>query len=220
VADGKLTTADIIERLQARHPMFEGRWANIVEFQRIDFVAVGTWPSTKYVVHGYEIKTSRADWLRELKDPLKSIDGRAKVDFWWLAAPAGTVKEGELPDGWGLIEVNGRGTHIRVEAPRLRPPLPKKWVGGDLDPEWAARSAFAGMARRVAYAEADRMALMGLADIMDVEPALDGSAILTGRKTAYQREFRKARSSGKPRRKSPSRQRRKAQWEKSQETGW
>src|SRR5689334_9958361 len=34
--------------------------------QRIDAVAYGMWAKTEHVVHGIEIKTSRADLLREL----------------------------------------------------------------------------------------------------------------------------------------------------------
>jgi hypothetical protein len=213
----ELTTADIIGRLQTRWPMYEGKWANVVEFQRVDFMAVGTWPSTKFVVHGVEIKTSRSDWLRELKDPSKSLEGKARCDHWWLACPPGVVKDGELPDGWGHIEVTSTSSTIIVEAPALRGPTPKKYAGGKLNPEWMHRSNFASMARRVAYAEADRAALAGLGDIMDVTPALDGAAILTGRHTAFQKEIRKSR---KPRKKSPSRARRTQQWERNQETGW
>lgn len=189
-----MKTEDIIKILRGRHPMFQGQWACLVEFQRVDFLAVGTWPSTKFVVHGYEIKTSRADWLRELKDPQKSMEGRAKVDHWWLAAPAGTLQPGELPEDWGYLEVSETGFKVVHQAPLLRPALPKKFTAGGMNQEWAARAAFAGMARRVAYAEADREALLALGDVMDLEPALTGAAIKTGRATPFQKEIKKARA--------------------------
>ncbi len=190
-----MKTEDIIKRLQSRHPMLQGQWANVVEFQRIDFLAVGTWPSTRFHVHGYEIKTSRSDWLRELKDPAKSAEGMAKVDQWWLAAPAGVLKDrSELPEGWGYVEVTETGTTVRHYAPILRPPLPKKHRDGKVDHEWGERAAFAGMARRVAYAEADRKALLALGDVMDLDPALAMAAITTGRHTAFQKELKKTRS--------------------------
>lgn len=217
-----MKTEEVIARLKARYPMFEGKWATVVEFHRIDLVAVGTWPSTGFVVHGFEIKVSRADWLRELKDPSKSVEGRSKVDHWWLAAPDGILKEDELPDGWGHLRVTPGGTYVVTEAPRLRQALPKKWNGPKLDDVWAARAAFAGMARRVAYAEADRDALLGVLDINDdASPALDGAAVVTGRNTEGQKAHKKRRSAGKRRHSgSPARQKRRADWEAKNEVGW
>lgn len=188
-----MKTEQIIAKVRGRHPMFQGQWACIEEFQHVDLLCVGTWPSTKYVVHGYEIKASRSDWLRELKDPPKSAEGRAKVDHWWIAAPPGVVKREEVPEDWGWLEVTETGTYVQKPAPALRPPLPRKWVAGVVNPVWADRAAFAGMARRVAYAEADRAALSALGDIHDLEPALTGAAVRTGRATPFQREMQKAR---------------------------
>jgi hypothetical protein len=60
-----------------------------------------------------EIKTSRADWLRELAAP-------TKADAWWpysdeflIAAPTGVVQTGELPVGWGLLEPPAKANGIR-----------------------------------------------------------------------------------------------------------
>lgn len=213
-----MKTEDIVRSLRGRHPSFQGQWACVVEFQRIDFLAVGTWPSTKFVVHGYEMKASRSDWLRELKDPGKSAEGMAKVDHWWVAAPAGVVQDGELPDGWGHLEVAEQTSRIVVPAPRLRVSLPKKRVGDALNPEWGERAAFAGMARRVAYAEADRDALMALGDVMDLEPALTAAAIRTGRRTPFQKEM----AAAKPRRRTNGSAKRKKRRDipRQQYTGW
>lgn len=217
-----MKTEDVIRRLQARYPMFEGKWATLVEFQRIDFLAVGTWPSTGFVVHGFEIKVSRNDWLRELKDPGKSVEGRSKVDHWWLAAPDDVIKEGELPDGWGHLRVTDKGTYVVTDAPTLRDKLPKKWAGNRLNETWAARSAFAGMARRVAYAEADRDSLLGVLDTHDdASPALDAAAILTGRNTEGQKAHKKRRNSKKRRSGGGrSRSQRRKEWEAANEVGW
>lgn len=70
-----------------------------------DFMALDVWPSSGMPLHGVEVKTSRADWLRELKDPTKSEEFMRLCDFWWLAAPAGVAHLDELPSGWGLLEV-------------------------------------------------------------------------------------------------------------------
>jgi hypothetical protein len=69
-----------------------------------DAVAFCPWPSRGLVTHGFEIKVSRSDWLRELKDPAKA-DGFGKYcHYWWLVvSDHGIVKDGELPDSWGLM---------------------------------------------------------------------------------------------------------------------
>lgn len=203
MATSTMKTPDIITRLRAHHAMSEGKWATTVEFMRVDFLAVGTWPSTGYAVHGYEIKASRSDWLAELKNPAKSAHGLAMVDHWWLAAPAGVVRDlAELPPQWGYLLVDELGTRVERRAPRLRQPT---------DPNMVARAAFAMMARRVAYAEADRDALTVAAQVLDTGPALDAAALVTGRWTKSARvskaEWNKrVRAAGASRRKKRPKQ--------------
>lgn len=74
-----------------------------------DFVAVDTWASGKCAIHGVEVKVSRGDWLRELKDPAKSAACMVWCSYWWLAVPdQAMVKDGELPEGWGLLAARRR----------------------------------------------------------------------------------------------------------------
>lgn len=68
-----------------------------------DFMALDLWPSAGLVLHGHEVKVSRSDWLRELRDPSKAEEFTQHCDYWWIVAPRGVVKPGELPDRWGLI---------------------------------------------------------------------------------------------------------------------
>jgi hypothetical protein len=85
----------------------------------LDFVAVDTWASGKLATHGVEIKVSRPDWLRELKDPHKSEPFLAwTTHFWLAAADAGVAREDELPEGWGLLVVRGSRLVARVTPPR------------------------------------------------------------------------------------------------------
>jgi hypothetical protein len=88
-----------------------------------DAVAMGLWPSRGLEVHGIEIKVSRADWLRELRDPAKSAPIQRYCDRWWLAvASADIVQEGELPVTWGLLVLQKGGKLLaKVEAPELTP---------------------------------------------------------------------------------------------------
>lgn len=73
--------------------------------QEIDAVAVALWPSENHDVHAFEVKCSRSDWLREIKPSThKSERTRVLCDTFTVVAPLGVVREGELPDGWGLIQ--------------------------------------------------------------------------------------------------------------------
>lgn len=87
-----------------------------------DFVAVDTWESSMrqgwLTVHGVEVKVSRSDWLRELKDPRKAADGMPYATRLWLAIPdPSMVREGELPPGWGLLcPAGSRGLVAKIQA--------------------------------------------------------------------------------------------------------
>jgi hypothetical protein len=100
-----------------------------------DYIAIDLWPSKGLALHGHEVKISRSDWLNELKDPEKSGAFMKHVDYWWLViADAAMVKDGELPDGWGMMAVGSDGK-LRVvkQAPRLNkvdlPPERNSWGG-------------------------------------------------------------------------------------------
>lgn len=100
----------------------QSRWA--------DAVAMNLYPSRGLEIHGFEIKVSRSDWLRELKDPTKSAPVQRYCDRWWIICPDGVIKPGELPPTWGHYEVKPGGT-IRqvVAAPKLEPqPVTKEFM--------------------------------------------------------------------------------------------
>lgn len=87
-----------------------------------DFMALDLWPSKGLHLHGHEVKVSRSDWLRELRDPAKAEEFRQWCDRWWLVVPdAEIVKAGELPTGWGLIVVTNGVPRISRQAPTLTP---------------------------------------------------------------------------------------------------
>ena len=68
-----------------------------------DAIAMNLWPSRGFAIHGFEIKVSRADWLRELEHPDKADKMAAHCDYWWLVAPRKIVHESELPLNWGFL---------------------------------------------------------------------------------------------------------------------
>ena len=100
--------------------------------QRVcDFIAADKYPGVPYgsalAFHGHEVKVSRGDWLRELKDPSKAETFKKHMHHWWLVVPsADIVRDGELPEGWGLMVLGKTGVlRAKVTAPRLNPePIP------------------------------------------------------------------------------------------------
>lgn len=69
-----------------------------------DAIALGLFPSAGLPLIGFEVKVSRADWLRELKDATKANAVQRYCDRWYVVAPAGTVRRDELPKGWGCLD--------------------------------------------------------------------------------------------------------------------
>jgi hypothetical protein len=116
-------------RAMLRNRFAPGEWALMQEVapstgggtRYADAVAVNLWKSRGHAIHGFEIKVSRSDWLRELKQPAKAEDVYSYCNHWWIVAPAGVVNDGELPPNWGLLELNAKGLRQVVAAPRLTP---------------------------------------------------------------------------------------------------
>jgi hypothetical protein len=88
-----------------------------------DALAMSLWPSRGLHLHGIEIKASRTDWLRELKNPAKADAIAQFCDFWWVATLPDIVKDGELPPTWGLFELEGDKLKEKIKAP-LAAPIP------------------------------------------------------------------------------------------------
>jgi hypothetical protein len=117
-----LTEAVVTGLLRERHENAGnggGEWAFMAQVRNaagfdasrtLDALAMHLWPSRGLVLHAFEIKVSRSDFLREIKDPAKAEDACRLVEFFWIVAPKGVVRQGELPPTWGLIEVLGDGT--------------------------------------------------------------------------------------------------------------
>lgn len=99
--------------------------------RRADAVSFGLWGSRGFPIQGYELKSSREDWLREYEDHGKADPAMEVCDRFWLVTNPEVLMPGELPDQWGLLLSRGRGRKLRIEkpAPLLRedapPPLPR-----------------------------------------------------------------------------------------------
>lgn len=100
-----------------------------------DGLAMGTWPSRGLELIGFEIKSHRNDWLRELKAPEKAEAICRFCDRWFIVASSDDiVKLEELPPTWGLLVASGkRGLVARKDAPVLTPaPMNRKFLAAVL----------------------------------------------------------------------------------------
>src|SRR5262245_23804324 len=103
---------DIVER--AAHPSAT-EWLFLRELrvgtgrqngaaQRLDAFALNTLPHTAMKRVCYEVKTSRADFLSELKRPLKRRMGMRYSNEFYFVTPAALVSAAEIPSECGLVE--------------------------------------------------------------------------------------------------------------------
>ncbi len=123
----------LIAALAARyeHPRyaFFTEVGNAVGFpsSRIDALAMAMWHSLGLEIHGFEIKMSRGDWLREKKQPFKNEDLFLYCDRWWLVlGEKNLIKDDELPKTWGLLVPRGKSLVVAVKAPQLTPTPPDR----------------------------------------------------------------------------------------------
>lgn len=94
-----------------------------------DALALSLYTSTGFALYGHEVKVSRSDWLRELKDPSKADAFKRYCERWWLVASEGVARPDELPDGWGLLVVKNGRCRAAVQAPKLEyEPMPRGLV--------------------------------------------------------------------------------------------
>lgn len=121
-----MTTLHLRQALRKRYAlpewvlMEEVRDAAGFQGQRAaDGIAMSMWPSRGLEIHGFELKASRSDWLRELKNPAKAEAIASYCDRWFIVATPGIVKPDEMPRTWGLYEVDGGGRFKTIkDAPR------------------------------------------------------------------------------------------------------
>jgi hypothetical protein len=87
-----------------------------------DALAMSLWPSRGLDLHGFEIKVSRYDWLKEKAHPEKAEPIASYCDYWWLVTTPGVVERAdEIPRTWGWFEFDGdhfteRKAPARLEA--------------------------------------------------------------------------------------------------------
>ncbi len=91
--------------------------------RRADAIAFGLWGSVGHFVDGFELKVSRSDWLREVKQVEKADPFVARCDRWWLVTSSPAIaKLEEIPACWGWMAATKGGLRVQRPAPRLPQP--------------------------------------------------------------------------------------------------
>ncbi len=128
-------TKDIIHALRNKYSPETSEWAFMEQVGKnisatynrwADAIAVGLWKSRGHEIIGFEIKVSRADWLKELKHPDKAHGVGKYCHSWYLVVgDESIVKDGELPMNWGLMVPHTKNNlKIKVPATRNKKPEP------------------------------------------------------------------------------------------------
>ncbi len=107
--------------------MPEFLWFTEVPFQHegrqrlADGVAVPTYESRGCEMYGFEVKVTRSDWLRELKEGSKAEACAQHCDKFWLVLGDGAIaSDDEVPAPWGIMVPHGDGLKVRRQAKELR----------------------------------------------------------------------------------------------------
>lgn len=140
MSEEKLTSHDLAVMLEKRYCAPE--WSFFREVRdatgggtrSADGLAMNMWPSRGLAVHGFEIKVSRQDWLRELKNPEKSQAIQRFCDHWWIVVSnKEIIRPGELPATWGLMVPRAKALVAIIDAPKLEArPLDRGFVASVL----------------------------------------------------------------------------------------
>lgn len=125
-----LDADEVYRRLAARHEFPEWLFFREVPFdgetsgtmRLADAVALPTYQSRGYVLDGFEVKVTRSDWLRELKEGAKADAIAKHVDRFWLVLGDGSIAiDEEVPPAWGILVPHGDdGLRARRPAKMLR----------------------------------------------------------------------------------------------------
>lgn len=116
--------------VMAEHVRYDPAWGHSIA----DAISVDTWRAGKsgHCLHGYEVKVSRGDFMREVREPGKHQVWARHCRYWWIVVPDQSVAIGKgakvwLPYGWGLLVLRGRWLHQVIAAERRHQPEQLPW---------------------------------------------------------------------------------------------
>lgn len=129
----RLSTDELQCRLDAKYP--RPSWLMLWEVRdatgrgscrSADAMAFGVWPSRGLSIIGFEIKSSRSDWLTELKTPQKAESIARFCDEWWLVTGDDVARIEEIPKTWGWLSPKGRSLTVSKAAVENSQPQPSR----------------------------------------------------------------------------------------------
>lgn len=85
--------------------------------QTMDFWAMYLTPSTKFRTIGFEIKVSRSDFLKEIRDPDKRVMAMTLCDEFYFVTPKDLLTRDEIPKNCGLWEIDDQKVMEVVRGP-------------------------------------------------------------------------------------------------------
>ena len=100
------------------------------EERRADAIVISMWPSRGVSITGFEVKTSRSDWLSELKNPFKNDGWVQFCDYWYLVTNEKSIaKLDEIPEPWGWMSGEKRLRTLKKAPKRKNPHRDKAtWI--------------------------------------------------------------------------------------------
>lgn len=101
--------------------------------RRLDFVAMECWESRGHALWGFEVKVSKADLAREIRDPSKHTCFFECLDYYSIAVPEEIVDVDTIPEAWGIAvvrdnEIRWRRMPQPLHGDRLLEETPKSFV--------------------------------------------------------------------------------------------
>lgn len=101
--------------------------------RRLDFVAMECWESRGHALWGFEVKVSKADLAREIREPSKHTCFFECLDYYSIAAPEEIVDVDTVPEAWGIVVVRNNEIRWRrmpqpLHGDRLLEETPKSFV--------------------------------------------------------------------------------------------
>lgn len=98
-----------------------------------DAIALNCWPSRGMELHGFEIKTYRGDFKREMEKPEKAEAVAQYCDRWFLVVPESLkITPDDLPPTWGLFVMGEKPALAKPAAKLDAKPLTRAFIASVL----------------------------------------------------------------------------------------
>lgn len=96
----------------------------------LDYMVINLWESRGQSIIGFEQKSHRGDWVKELKSPQKQELHVPYCDYFYLLTTNEKVATlDEIPENWGWMHIKDGKLVTMKKAPKLSPkPMPKSMI--------------------------------------------------------------------------------------------